>query len=87
VGAEVYDYSSYGYSTGAQALENLRSLYQQFNGVLQYRNAGQNNTGYSVYTGSASVANVSISFTAAYKLTNHGLVGVLVSVPSVIIVL
>jgi uncharacterized repeat protein (TIGR01451 family) len=81
IGAEVYDYSSYGYSSGVQALENMRSLYQQVNGVLQYSNAGQNDAGYAVYTGSASVGNITVSFTAAYKRTNHGLVGVLVSVP------
>jgi hypothetical protein len=76
---EVYDFSGYGVSSPAQAMQTIKQYIGQFGANMQYAAAGDNGNGFTVYTGVASYPNGNVSnLTCAFKQASRGVVGIIV---------
>lgn len=73
---EVYQFN--GYSNNSQALNAIQQFLSNYGAQMQYRSAGVNNTGYTLYNGQTYYNGGNIIWIAALKPTQGGVVGMVV---------
>ncbi len=71
---EIYQFA--GYNSADQAMAAIQQYVSGFGANLQYRNAGQTNSGYSIFNGQTSFNGGGISWMAAFKRTGNGVSGI-----------
>lgn len=71
---EVYQFD--GYNNLQQAFSAIEQYVQRFGARIQYKTAGQTNSGYAVYTGQTFYNGGSINWMAEFKVTGNGVSGI-----------
>lgn len=71
---EIYQFP--GYNNAEQAIEAIQQYVSNFGASLQYKNAGQTNSGFTIYNGQTSFNGGGISWMAAFKKSGNGVAGI-----------
>ena len=71
---EIYQFP--GYNNADQAMAAIQQYVSNFGANLQYKGAGQTNSGFTIYNGQTSFGGGGIIWMAAFKKTSNGVSGI-----------
>lgn len=71
---EVYQFA--GYNNAEQAIAAIQQYVSRFGARLQYKNAGQTNSGYTIYSGQTIYNGGGLNWMAAFKASGDGVTGI-----------